>query len=73
MSVSSRIPRTRHTESQVNQQSTLENNEEMQDQEKKMESQQQKPIDLEKKIKDLEVAREPKQVHCITILLCLNA
>ena len=66
MAVSSRIPRKRYTEDQVNQQSTLENNEQMQDQEKKMESQQQKLIDLEKKIKDLEEAREPKQVHCIT-------
>ena len=48
MAVCSRVPRKRHTESQVNQQSNLENNEEMQDQEKKMESQQQKLTDLEK-------------------------
>ena len=64
MAVSSRIPRKRHTESQVNQQSNFE---QMQDLEKKVESQQQKLIDLEKKIKDQEEAREPKQVHCITI------
>ena len=66
MAVCSRVPRKRYTD-QVNQQSTLENNEQMQDQEKKVESQQQKLIDLEQKTKDLEEAREPKQVHCITI------
>ena len=57
MAVSSQIPRKRHTESQVNQQSNFE---EMQDLEKKVESQQQKLIDLEKKIKDQEEARESK-------------